>query len=114
SATGAFWGMLTGGMVTALLQANKITLSTTLSKDEVLKVFYTLGDKVDLSYIPAEALSPGKLINAINSAQVVTFEALDIYLTLPYRLDPNVFGISASAIVFILLSLMYPKNKKEN
>jgi hypothetical protein len=29
-------------------------------------------------------------------------------ITLPYQLDPNVFGISASAVVFVAGSLIYP------
>lgn len=31
-----------------------------------------------------------------------------IEITLPYGLDPNVFGISASAVVFVAISLLFP------
>jgi len=108
SSTGAFWGMLAGGSITAVLQASKVSLSTTLNKSEVLNVFNTLNDKVDLSHIAADHLSPGKLINAINTSQVIKLDMIDVYFKLPYHLDPNVFGIAASAVVFIVLSLIYP------
>ncbi|MTI20318.1 sodium:solute symporter family protein [Fulvivirga sp. RKSG066] len=113
SSTGAFWGMITGGLVTATLQAHKLALSTTLNKTEVMNVFNKVSEQVDLSYIAVNELTPGKIISAINSSQIIALESIELYFTLPYKLDPNVFGITASAIVFVILSLMYPNNKKE-
>lgn len=113
SPTGALWGMLTGGAVTALLQANKVTLATTLNKNEVLSVFNTMSQRIDLSFINIDAMSPGQIINAVNSAQIISFNTIDTYFRLPFSLDPNVFGITASAIVFITLSLLYPKKEKK-
>jgi len=112
SPTGALWGMITGGLVTAILQAHKITLSTTLSKSTVMERFNELSNHLNLSTIPAESLTPGKIINAINSQQIIHINSLDIYFKLPHALDPNVFGIAASAIVFIVLSLIFPKKNK--
>jgi len=109
SPVGALWGMISGGVVTATLQASKVTLSTTLNKKEALDVFNTLSEHVNLSYIAVENLSPGKIVNAINTSQIISIETLDLYFKLPYNLDPNVFGITASAVVFVALSLIYPK-----
>ncbi|MCX2744790.1 sodium:solute symporter family protein [Mangrovivirga sp. M17] len=111
SPTGAFWGMITGGLVTALLQANKITLPTTLTGPEVAARLNELSSRVDLSGISTQSLSPGKIISSINSSQIIHVDYLDVYFKLPYNLDPNVFGITASAFVFIVLSLIYPKLK---
>lgn len=40
----------------------------------------------------------------------ITLEFIEI--ALPYGLDPNVFGISASAIIFIVVSLLFPDEEK--
>lgn len=113
SSVGAFGAMLTGGLITALLQANKVTLSTNLTKQQVLEKFNNLNALVDISHIDVSTLSPGKIINAINSTQIISNEWLDLYFKLPLNLDPNVFGITASAIVFVVLSLLFPNENNK-
>jgi SSS family solute:Na+ symporter len=48
----------------------------------------------------------------IGGATTVTLTVIDA-IELPYQLDANIFGIIASAVVFILLSYIFPR-KEEN
>lgn len=114
SATGAFWGMISGGLVTALLQYNKITLSTNLTKVEVKQVVNRLSEQSELADISFARHSVDQIISQINSSQLIVLDTIDLYFSLPFGLDPNVFGILASLVAFVSLSIIYPTKKEKH
>ncbi|MFQ3214892.1 MAG: SSS family solute:Na+ symporter [Marivirga sp.] len=56
--------------------------------------------------------SPSGAMAAMVSGGVTTVSLSTLAIALPYNLDPNVFGITMSAISFILFSYLFPKKLK--
>jgi SSS family solute:Na+ symporter len=56
--------------------------------------------------------SPSGAMAAMVSGGVTTVSLSTLAIALPYNLDPNVFGITMSAISFILFSYLFPKKIK--
>ena len=56
-------------------------------------------------------MTPGQVVESINKMQIIDLPFVDFLFKLPLGLDPNVFGILLSAIIFVTYSLIYPKNK---
>ncbi|WP_276495805.1 sodium:solute symporter family protein [Pontibacter litorisediminis] len=113
----AFWAMLVGGLVTVLLQVN--TLAAPAPGADLGGLAQAIHP-----YFPAEAsqswlsLSPldlRELIGRTLSANsIVHIPWMDLTFALPFNLDPNLFGLTASLILYISLTFLYPtKTTKE-
>jgi solute:Na+ symporter, SSS family len=111
----AFAAMLAGGLITVVLQSSEVTMSPALEKDEAIEHFEALSEKfpllkdVDISDKDARLIA-----HEVNTKQLVSFNRLDIHFQLPYKLDPNIFGMFAALLLFISLSLMYPHKDPKN
>ncbi|GAA5035898.1 solute:Na+ symporter, SSS family protein [Marivirga lumbricoides] len=107
STTGAFYAMLAGGFTTALLQANKVTLSLASRKGEILSSIKKF-DHLIPNNEAFDMMTPGQIATVINKLQVIHVPLSDAFFKLPLGLDPNVFGITISGIIFITLSYLFP------
>ena len=108
----AFWSMIVGGVTTFMLQWNNVTISEALSRKEVVSRFVELREAVpQFAEITVKNLSKIEIADKINSAQLI--DLFGLYFHLPFGLDPNIFGITASAIVFFGFGfLLYKKKNK--
>lgn len=107
----AFMAMLTGGFTTAVLQANKITFGGATKMDELRTFINSAKSSIDIAGINLENMAPDRIIDSINKMQIIDLPFTEMIFKLPLGLDPNVFGILFSAIIFVTYTLMYPKNK---
>ncbi len=105
--------MIVGGTTTFLLQWNNVSLSQASSKEAIVNKFNIIKDSLSsLSGIDPEALTKIQLAEIINSEQLI--HLFGFYFKLPFGLDPNIFGITASAVVFFALSYIYQNKQNKN
>ncbi len=109
SAKAAFYSMIAGGLTTAMLQANKVTLSLAASKDEVMEQVNRFKYLLDYEHLKFDSLTPGQIAEAVNKIQVIKIPFTEGFFMLPYSIDPNIFGIAISAVIFISFSYIFPK-----
>ncbi|MER2999460.1 sodium:solute symporter family protein [Pontibacter populi] len=112
----AFWAMLMGGIVTVLLQT---TILTTIDENANLQ---TIAGSI-YSYFPAtlqqnwSSLGNPELYSLLQQTiaanSIVYLPVINLSFRLPFGLDPNFFGLSASCIIYITLTYLYP-NKNKN
>lgn len=117
SSTAAFWAMLVGGVVTVLLQVNMLAAPT--PDANLTALANTLQP-----YFPAEAtvnwqalsqLELRALIERTLSANSVVHIGWAPYtFALPFNLDPNLFGLMASLLLYVTLTYLYPDKTKKN
>ena len=106
----AFWSMLFGGSTTLLLLFNKVSLAETLSLPQLQEKFKLLALKFDkINAIDLSTLSKTEIVNAIEKAQLINIEFFDINFSLPFGLDPNIFGILVSVVVFLCVNAFTAK-----
>ncbi|MCJ8163647.1 sodium:solute symporter family protein [Pontibacter sp. E15-1] len=116
SSVAAFWAMLGGGAVTVLLQL--YALSAPVPGTDLLGLADTLHP-----YFPAEVSSAwGSLSDVELQALVqrtlathslIHVPGLGLTFRLPFALDPNLYGLTASLLLYISLTYIYP-DKKQN
>ncbi len=111
STTAAFYSMLLGGLTTAVLQANKVTLSLASSREELMERIARFKHLLNFDEKTIEVMTPGQIANSINKVQIISVPFSDSFLKLPLNLDPNVFGITVSAIIFVSFSYLFPNKK---
>lgn len=61
-----------------------------------------------------EKSTPAGAMSAMIAGGTTSLVLRYLEIGLPFNLDPNVFGIAASAIVFIVISLLMPKNSNNS
>ncbi|WP_299757230.1 sodium:solute symporter family protein [uncultured Pontibacter sp.] len=115
SSVAAFWAMLMGGVVTVVLQIS--TLAAPAPDADITGLAKSLHP-----YFPAEvsqtwlSLSEfelrGLVERTLSDSSIVHISWLDLTFALPFNLDPNLFGLTASLILYITLTLLFP-NKTE-
>jgi len=106
----AFGAMIGGGLTTAVLQAHKITFGTATSMEELKAFISKVQPATNFEGMNVQSMTSGKLVEAINRMQIIDLPFIDNF-KLPLALDPNVFGILISAVIFVTLTLIYPKNR---
>ncbi|MCC9167107.1 sodium:solute symporter family protein [Pontibacter harenae] len=114
SSTAAFWAMLVGGVVTVMLQVS--TLSAPAPDADLLGLASTLQ-----SYFPAETssnwVSLGEfelrelISGTLATNSIVHIDWLNLTFRLPYNLDANLFGLTASLVLYITFTILYPDLK---
>ena len=116
SSLAAFWAMLMGGVVTVVLQVS--TLAAPGPDADLTGLAGTLQ-----SYFPAGiasnwgTLSEPELRELVEQTlsvnSIVHMPWLDLTFRLPLNLDPNLYGLTASLILYITLTILYPDKKKK-
>lgn len=117
SSVAAFWAMLVGGVVTVLLQVSILSgPGTEADLSQVgteIHSYFTLEQQENWSYLSKEAQR--ELIQeTISENSIIKLPLLDLTFRLPYGLDPNLFGLMASLLLFISLTYLYPNKSKLN
>lgn len=106
----AFWSMIIGGSTTLFLQIFKIKLPGNVTRDETILKFQSLIEHFpNLAQINVQDYTKQKLISTVDNMQLIYIDFADTAFQLPYGLEANIFGITASAIVFIALSYLFPR-----
>lgn len=114
SSAGALGAMVVGGLLTISLQTNQVSLPTDLSKQQLTAAVNELGENYPaVQRINFANLTQTELINAINDKKLIAVDTLGWHFSLPFKLDPLIFGIMAAFIVFLTLSYLIP-NKNSN
>lgn len=109
----AFASMITGGLTTLILQINKIQFSETLSREMILSKFTEIKQLFpDIGLSAYDSAPTEDLVSLFDNLQLIHFDLLNLSFRLPYDLDPNIFGISASALVYILITIILNKVNK--
>jgi len=116
SSAAAFWAMLAGGFVTVVLQifsistpeqgAEMLGLAETLHPyfpGQVSSTWVSLGE-VELQELVARTLSLHSIIH---------IPWLGLTFRLPLPLDPNLYGLAASLLLYIALTYIYPDQNDE-
>jgi len=116
SSVAAFWAMLVGGAVTVLLQV--CLLPALGPKADVLGLAEQLHP-----YFPADITNVWISLNefelrdlvqqTLAANSIVQLPWLHVTFRLPFNLDPNLFGLTASFILYISLTYLYPEKKKQ-
>ncbi|WP_439882865.1 sodium:solute symporter family protein [Pontibacter sp. MBLB2868] len=115
SSLAAFWAMLSGGLVTVLLQVS--TLTAPVPQMDVMQLANRLQPyfqgEMSSTWMSMNEFELRTLIEqtlSVNS--IVHMPWLDLTFQLPYNLDPNLFGLSASLLIYITLTFLYPDKTK--
>ncbi|WP_266205467.1 sodium:solute symporter family protein [Pontibacter kalidii] len=116
SSVAAFWAMLIGGVVTVTLQVS--TLASPAPDADLTGLAHTLHpyfpSEVSQSWLSLSGFELRELVQRTLSAHsIVHISWLGLTFALPFHLDPNLFGLTASLIVYITLTFLYP-DKKNN
>ncbi|WP_162051354.1 sodium:solute symporter family protein [Pontibacter pamirensis] len=111
SSVAAFWAMLMGGVVTVVLQVSM--LSAPAPDVDLMGLAQSL-----YPYFPAEVSSTWVglsgfelqelLERTLSAHSIVHIPWLNLTFQLPLNLDPNLFGLTASLILYITLTFLYP------
>jgi solute:Na+ symporter, SSS family len=111
SSIAAFWAMLLGGLITVLLQAGMLAGSA--STDNNPRIEAAL-----LTYVPEQQQLDWDKLNTSTKQEllqdvllqnsIVDFPMFNITFKLPLGLDPNLFGLLTSLLLFISLTYLYP------
>ncbi|WP_299822133.1 sodium:solute symporter family protein [uncultured Pontibacter sp.] len=113
SSVAAFWAMLMGGLVTVVLQV--FMLSTAAAENEAamlaqqLQAYFNDG----VQFAALSTLELQELVRqTIAANSIVHIPVLGLTFRLPYNLDPNLFGLITSAILYFTLTHLYPDKPK--
>lgn len=116
SSVAAFCAMLIGGVTTVLLQV--FLLTDPGSKADLihlgtnLQAYFSSEQQQVWRSLDTPALHD--LINStIASNSIVHMPWLNLTFSLPFGLDPNLYGLLASLLLFISLTFLYPNKKTD-
>lgn len=110
SPTGALAAMIVGGLLTITLQTNQVTVSNNLTQSEAVESAEKLeSDFPVFAGTNFEQLERREIIDTINNAQLIGFDSIGWKFSLPFKLQPLIFGILAALLIFILFSYWFPK-----
>ncbi|MBC5991770.1 sodium:solute symporter family protein [Pontibacter cellulosilyticus] len=113
SSVAAFWAMLMGGVVTVVLQVFMLA-SIGAGTDMVLlakQLQPYFAEAVNLQALTTPELQA--LVNqTLSTNSLVHIPVMGLTFKLPYNLNPNLFGLSTSAILYFTLTILYPDKEK--
>lgn len=110
---GAMSAMIAGGLTTLLLQWNNLAVSGTIAKSKAIKLINNIDPMFEESLRELFNTNKEKFAELINSAGIIDIPFTDLYFRLPYGLDPNIYGITVSALIFILFGFFAGKTSGE-
>lgn len=116
SSVAAFWAMLIGGAVTVILQAGMLTATgpetDMVGLAEQLHPYFPA--EVTTTWISLHEFELRELVQQTLSAHsIVQLPWLNLTFRLPFNLDPNLFGLTASFLLYTTLTILYPKKNKK-
>ncbi|GAB3197589.1 SSS family solute:Na+ symporter [Pontibacter aydingkolensis] len=113
SSLAAFWAMLMGGVVTVVLQV--FMVSEAVNQAAILSLMQQF-QPYFAQPVNLEALTTTELQLLFNqtiaSNSIVHIPAMGLTFKLPFNLDPNLFGLSTSAVLYFTLTILYPDKRK--
>jgi solute:Na+ symporter, SSS family len=114
SSTGALWAMIAGGGTTLFVQLHSWSISLGMSKPELVQAALKIQSCFDFLHGEAwRELSSPALFHLLKSGtegvRVLDLAWANTTLVIPLELDANIYGITVSAVLFVLLSLLFPK-----
>lgn len=113
SSTGALWAMIAGGATTLFVQLHSWSISPGMSKAAMVDAALKIQSCFDFLHGDAwKDLSGPALFHFLESGtagvRVLDLAWADTTLVIPLDLDANIYGITVSAVLFVLLSLLFP------
>ncbi|MEJ8802386.1 sodium:solute symporter family protein [Pontibacter sp. H249] len=113
SSVAAFWAMLMGGVVTVVLQVFMLDASATQTDITLLahQLQPYFAEAVSLEALTATEMHA--LVSQTLAANSIVQLPVAGLIKLPYNLDPNLFGLTTSAVLYFTLTILYP-NKHKN
>ncbi len=103
----AMLSMISGGATTLLLQIHKISISEKINEQQIAEKLKVITSYFpELSQINFDLMRNKEIITTIDNLQLIHSDLLNLSFKLPLGLDANIFGITLSAIVFIVFSLI--------
>ena len=116
SSVAAFWAMLAGGAVTVVLQVYSVSAPMPGASLQELSGFLH-------PYFPAALSSnwtnlgvaelQGVVEQTLSAHSIIHIPWLPLTFRLPLPLDPNLYGLTASLLLYITLTYIYPDKKEE-
>ncbi len=98
----AMASMVIGGLVTVFLQIHKITVAAdAITREKLLALQERFPGVLD--HLNFDEMSRLQVTDAIKDAQLIGAEWAGSSFPLPFKLDPNIFGITASLCIFLLV-----------
>ncbi|GJQ62213.1 MAG: solute:Na+ symporter, SSS family protein [Melioribacteraceae bacterium] len=104
--TGALAAMILGGFTTLFLQWNNLVVSGTIAKGKAIKLISNIDPLFETNLRQLLQTNKEKFVELVNNSQIIDIPFMDIYFRLPYGLDPNIYGITVSALIFILIGYL--------
>ncbi|CAM3596396.1 sodium:solute symporter family protein [Pontibacter korlensis] len=116
SSVAAFWAMLVGGIVTVVLQV--FTLTTPAPGSDIINLAQAIQPYFpateNQSWLAMNEFELRELVgNTLSAHSIVHIPWLKVTFALPYNLDPNLFGLTASLVLYISLTFLYPDKTKK-
>lgn len=112
----AFFAMIVGGFATFFLKVFRVEISENLSREALITKAQTLSpftDKIsgmNFSQMDKAALLE-KLQTVTSEIAVIDIGIPDWQFALPWHLDANIYGITGSAVIFVILCIFFPKTQ---
>jgi len=103
---GALGAMVIGGFTTLFLQWNNLSVSGSLAKSKAIQLINNIDPLFERNLRVLYETNREKFLEIVNNAQIIDIPFIDLYFKLPYGLDPNIYGITISAVVFILFGYL--------
>lgn len=107
---GALGAMVIGGFTTLFLQWNNLSVSGSLAKSKAIQLINNIDPLFERNLRVLYETNREKFLEIVNNAQIIDIPFIDLYFKLPYGLDPNIYGITISAVVFILFGYLAKSN----
>jgi SSS family solute:Na+ symporter len=116
SSLAALWAMLIGGIVTVLLQVSMLSSpapgSDITSLAPIVQPYFSAESRPIWAGL-GEAEMQLLVERTLSEHSIVHIAWLNLTFRLPYKLDPNLFGLTASLILYITLTIIYPDKKQK-
>jgi SSS family solute:Na+ symporter len=106
----AFVSMALGGSTTLLLLISRVTISESLTLAKMKESFVQLSEQFNiLKTYDVSIMTKNQIADVVDRAQLIHINLLDLSFTLPFGLDPNIFGITVSALSFVGVATIFKK-----
>jgi SSS family solute:Na+ symporter len=106
----AFVSMALGGSTTLLLLISRVTISESLTLAKMKESFVQLSEQFNiLKTYDVSIMTKNQIADVVDRAQLIHINLLDLSFTLPFGLDPNIFGITVSALSFVVIATIFKK-----